>query len=105
MDRQFSLGNLEKRLVLNQKQSLQFKPQPWENDNPYPSYSLKQTPWINAGPSENSLPKIASTGLEKIAESLLKPEVHHEETPEELLQENDLKKKKLSQKQRRGLHH
>ena len=105
VDRQFSLGNLEKSLVLNQKQSLQFTPQPWEMNKAFPSHSLKQTSPINTGPSENSLSKTAITCLEKIAESLLKPEVHHEETPEELLQENDPKKKKLSQKQRRGLHH
>lgn len=92
-------------MVVNQKQSLQFKPQHREINDPYPSRSSKQRPWINAGPSENSLSKAALTGFGKIAESLLKPEIHHEQTPEELLQENDVKKKKLSQKRRRGLHH
>lgn len=93
VDKQFSLGNLEKTLANNQKQFLHIK----ESLTPLPSTQTKENSLLTDSSESVELTK----GLEKVVEILLKPEENFYQNPFELLKENKRKKKKQS----RGLHH
>jgi len=101
VDRQFSLGNLEKTLTLNQKEALKLRPGLTENRSHYSSAIAKQSGEPIYQFKENLQDNFISKGLEKSLEILLKPEGNNQ-SPYELLQENRQKKKK---KQSRGLRH
>jgi hypothetical protein len=101
VDRQFSLGNLEKTLLLNQKEALTLKPSLTVNRSYYSSATAHQSGESACQFKENVQNSSLSKGLEKSLEILLKPEINNE-LPYELLQESRQKKKK---KQSRGLRH
>ena len=102
VDRQFSLGNLEKTLALNQKQMLQTPEVVRDNSNPLVT---KEKQIYN--PTSRTTVDIESNdigkGLEKIVEILLKPEENIQQRPYELLKEDRQKRKKLSRN--RGMRH
>ncbi len=101
VDRQFSLGNLEKILTLNRKETSTLRPGLTVNRTHYSSQTANQSgesaPQFKENLHDNSLSK----GLEKSLEILLKPEGNNQ-LPYELLQESRQNKKK---KQSRGLRH
>jgi len=101
VDRQFSLGNLEKTLLLNQKEGLTLRPDLTENRSYYSSAALRQSGETLQQFKKNLQDNPISKGIEKSLEILLKPEINNE-LPYELLQESRQKKKK---KQSRGLRH
>ena len=101
VDRQFSLGNLEKTLALNQRQAFTFRPGLTENRSHYPSATSRHSGESVYQFKENLQDNSLSKGIEKSLEILLKPEGNNQ-LPYELLQENRHKKKK---KQSRGLRH
>lgn len=101
VDRQFSLGNLEKTLALNQKEAHIIRPVVTENRTHYSSAIANQSRESIHQSKENLQDNSISKGLEKSLEILLKPEENNQ-LPYELLQENRQNKKK---KQSRGLRH
>jgi hypothetical protein len=101
VDRQFSLGNLEKTLALNQKEALTSRPGLTENRTHYSSTIANQSIESIHQFKENLQDNPISKGIEKSLEILLKPEINNE-LPYELLQESRQKKKK---KQSHGLRH
>ena len=101
VDRQFSLGNLEKTLALNQKEAHIIRPGVTENRSDYSAAIIRQSAESTRQLKENLQDNPISKGIEKSLEILLKPEVNNE-LPYELLQESRQKKKK---KQSRGLRH
>jgi hypothetical protein len=101
VDRQFSLGNLEKTLALNHKESFTLRPGFTENRSPYSSAIANKSQESAHQFKENLQDNPISKGVEKSLEILLKPEGNNQ-APYELLQESRQKKKK---KQSRGLRH
>lgn len=103
VDRQFSLGNLEKTLALNQKQLLEVKLESRINSNS--SLLIKEKPTDKSTSNIADDIQANNTGkeLEKIVEILLKPEENIQQTPYELLKEERQKRKKLSRN--RGMRH
>jgi hypothetical protein len=93
VDRQFSLGNLEKTLLLNQKEPLTLRPGVTETRTHYSSAIANQSRESIHQFKENLEDNLLSKGLEKSLEILLKPEVNNQ-LPTELLEENRQKKKK-----------
>ncbi|WP_018614911.1 relaxase/mobilization nuclease domain-containing protein [Segetibacter koreensis] len=93
VDRQFSLGNLEKTIALNQ-QLLHLNAPAINGTRHYSSASAGQQ-------LQNILKSKISSRTETIAEILLKPEENKTLTPQELLKEHQRKKKKSK---KRGLH-
>lgn len=102
VDRQFSLGNLEKTLAFNQKQLLELKAESRVNSKNTLLTKEKQTEYF-LGSTDNSHTNDTGKGLEKIVEILLKPEENLQQTPYELLKEERQKRKKLSRN--RGMRH
>ncbi len=100
VDRQFSLGNLEKILALNQKQSGELKQKHQENSPNYSLNRLKQSEETSSQFKENLQENAISKGIEKSLNILLSPEENIEQTPKELLDENKRRKKKRSQRLR-----
>lgn len=101
VDRQFSLGNLEKTLAFNQKEAFTLRPGLTENRNYHPYTTLTHSRESNHQFKENLQDDSISKGIEKSLEILLKPEGNNQ-SPYELLQESRQKKKK---KQSNGLRH
>lgn len=101
VDRQLSLGNLEKTLTLNQRQASTLRPGLTENRTYYSStisrHSEESLQEFKANLQDNSITK----GLENSLKILLKPEGNNQ-LPYELLKESRQQKKK---KQSRGLRH
>ena len=101
VDRQLSLGNLEKTLELNQKETLTIRPGLTQNRTHYSSALANQDREQAQQFKENIQDNLSSKGMEKSLEILLKPEGNNE-LPYELLQESRQQKKK---KQSRGVRH
>lgn len=101
IDRQFSLGNLEKKLEQNRKQALNYS----HSFPATPSNQKKQNqePTGNFGDNLRSQDKESVLG--SLIEKLTSPEENFGETPHELLKESKRKNKKRSQNPRGGLHH
>lgn len=106
VDRQFSLGNLEKTLANNnQRQKVDLKHDRREDITSQPMKQEKEN-YEAAGSEAENLPAIKSTeGIEKILAVLIKPAENYEQSPHELLKENKRKRKKQSRDKRGGLHH
>lgn len=104
VDRQFSLGHLEKTLKETKEQIL-------GNENRISHGTLVFTQnqtreWKSDGDLERNLgTDELAKGLEKAVKALLKPEEKYEQTPSEMLQESQRKRKKQSQNQGNGFHH
>ncbi len=104
VDRQFSLGNLEKTLALNQKKMLELKPESRVNSpNNIILIKEKQTDRSPANTDDNFQANDIGKGLVKIVDILLKPEQDIQQTPSELLKAGKKKRKKISRN--RGMHH
>ncbi len=103
VDRQFSLGNLEKILALNQKQMLELKPESKVNNPNILLIKEKQTDRSTSNTDDNFQANDIGKGLEKIVDILLKPEQNIEPTRRELLKTGKKKRKKISRN--RGMHH
>lgn len=103
VDRQFSLGNLEKTLALSQKQMLEVKPESRKNNNSFLLTKEKQTDNSTSNTADDIRENNTGKVLEKIVEILLKPEENIQQTPYELLKEERQKRKKLSRN--RGMRH
>ena len=101
VDRQFSLGNLEKSLAHNQREAFTLRPGLTENRNYYYSAVSRHSGKSNHQFKENLPDKPSSKGIDKSMETLMKPEGNNQ-SPYELLQESRQKKKK---KKSRGLRH
>ncbi len=90
VDRQFSLSNLEKTIVINQRLSMEAKQKTSlllrRNSNQDSSFS-SQNP-------TTSVTNNISESIEKAARVLLKPEQNFQQIPAALLKENKQKKKK-----------
>jgi len=104
VDRQFSLGNLEKTFASQQK-TLGAEPNIMGSSTTQSANEGKE----NKARSENFLQDLSTTkltgSLENTLEILLKPEEDYGQTPHELLKENKRKRKKQSRNHRGGLHH
>ena len=105
VDRQFSLGNLEKTLANNQRQGLDEEGNIRENLIGQPIKQAKENydSLHNENPSISPIELIK--GIENLVDTLTKPEGNYEQSPYELLKENKRKRKKQSRSQRGGLHH
>lgn len=103
IDRKFSLGNLEKTLALQQKQSPQQQVQQVKPE--LNSRSAGQTQAYNATDSTPDLAKEIGSTVVKTIEILLKPEETNNNIPYELTQEGyEQKKKKQARDRDQGLH-
>ncbi|GEO11154.1 relaxase/mobilization nuclease domain-containing protein [Segetibacter aerophilus] len=91
VDRQFSLGNLEKAIATNQKQLQEIKPRVAEATRP-------QGPSIRDTSVSMRQQNTVTKGLENVIEMLVKPEENPALPPTELLKENKRRKKRLSQR-------
>ncbi|GEO12294.1 relaxase/mobilization nuclease domain-containing protein [Segetibacter aerophilus] len=91
VDRQFSLGNLEKAIATNQKQLQEIKPRVAEG-------TRQQGPSIPDQFVSMRQQNTVTKGMENLIEILIKPEENPELPPTELLNENKRRKKKLSQR-------
>lgn len=105
VDRQFSLGNLEKTVANNQRQGLDGKQGVRDNLMSQTTKQPKENRDLSGNAAETIKDISLTKGVEKLADILIKPEENYQQSPRELLKENKRKRKKQSQGQRGGLHH
>ncbi|MCW3107416.1 MAG: hypothetical protein JWQ09_1922 [Segetibacter sp.] len=104
VDRQFSLGNLEKTLVNNQGQGLDTKRDVREDLGAKPIKHADENYDSSQSKVESLLPSGLTRGIEKLVETLIMRGDNYEQSSYELLKENKRKRKKQSRSERGGLH-
>lgn len=97
VDRQFSLGNLEKTLAQNRQQANNLE----EDSTHHPLLQAKKNKELTANTANDIQSEEKKISGESIVDILLTPEENVSQTAYELLKENKRKRKN----QRRGLHH
>jgi hypothetical protein len=98
VDRQFSLGNLEKMLQKNQQHRLVTKQHTFQSLTSQLIKQAQENRKISEDRAKTFEDIPVNKGIQKVIDALVKPEENYQQPPYELLKENKPKRKKTIQK-------